>query len=84
MSLVSYVPGGFAEWFRWKSSSGLLDSRLAREPQSWNDLRTDAETKSIAELPPTLVARPAFAIWFVLVYPHRFTPATAKLIEDAL
>ena len=36
------------------------------------------------ELPPTLIKRPAFALWFILVYPHRFTPTIAKLIEDAL
>ena len=84
MSLVSYVPATFAEWYRWKSSDGVLDSRLPAEPQSWESLRTSAETISLDELPPTLRKRPAFALWFVLVYPHRFTRTTAKLIEDAL
>jgi len=84
MSFLSHAPASFAEWFRWESREGLLDSRLPGEPQSWESLRTSAETTSVAELPPTLVERPAFALWFVLVYPHRFTPATAKLIEDAL
>lgn len=84
MSLVSYVPANFAEWFRWKSSNGILDSRLPREPQGWESLRASAATVSVDELPPTLRKRPAFALWFVLVYPHRFTPATAKLIDDAI
>jgi hypothetical protein len=39
---------------------------------------------SLDELPPALVKRPAFALWFILVYPHRFTPTIAKLIEDAI
>jgi hypothetical protein len=84
MSLLAYAPNGFAEWFRWESSDGVLDSRLPGEPESWESLRTSAESTSVAQLPPTLVERPAFALWFVLVYPHRFTPAMAKLIEDAL
>jgi len=84
MSLLAYLPSSFAEWFRWESTDGVLDSRLPGEPQSWESLRTSAETMSVAQLPPTLVERPAFALWFTLVYPHRFTPAMAKLIEDAL
>ena len=84
ISLVSYVPANFSEWYRWNSSDGILDSHLPGEPQSWEALRTNAETISVEELPPTLRERPAFALWFVLVYPHRFTRATAKLIEDAL
>ncbi len=84
MSLVTYLPATFAEWYRWKSSDGVLDSRLPAEPQSWESLRTISETISLDELPPTLRKRPAFALWFVLVYPHRFTRTTAKLIEDAL
>lgn len=84
MSLLAYAPNSFAEWFRWESSDGVLDSRLPGEPESWESLRTSAESTSVAQLPPTLVERPAFALWFVLVYPHRFTPAMAKLIEDAL
>lgn len=84
MSLLSYVPANFAEWFKWHSSDGVLSSRLPGEPQSWELLRTSAETMAVEELPPTLLKRPAFALWFVLVYPHRFTPAIAKLIEDAI
>ena len=84
MSFVEFVPASSAEWFRWKSSDGVLSSRLPGEPQSWEALRTSAETISLDELPPTLVNRPAFALSFILVYPHRFTPAIAKLIEDAV
>jgi hypothetical protein len=82
--LTSYIPVTSAEWFRWRSSDGILDSHLAGEPQSWESLRNSAETLSVQELPPTLVKRPEFALWFILVYPHRFTPAVVKLIEDAL
>lgn len=84
MNLVDYVPANAAEWFRWRSSDGFLNSRLAGEPQSWEALRNNARNLSLEALPPTLVRRPAFALWYLLVYPHRFTPATAKLIDDAV
>ena len=84
MSFAAYAPANFPEWFRWESSDGPLTTALPGEPQSWEDLRVHAETISLGSLPPTLAKRPAFALWFVLVYPHRFTPAIAKLIEDAI
>jgi hypothetical protein len=84
MAFAAYVPANFSEWFRWESSDGLLSTNLPGEPQSWEELRTRAETIPLGELPPTLVKRPAFAVWFILVYPHRFGPAIAKLIDDAI
>ena len=84
ISLTSYVPATPSEWFRWQSSSGASTSSLPGEPQSWGALRTSAEITSLDATPSTLVKRPAFALWFILVYPHRFTPAVAKLIEDAV
>jgi hypothetical protein len=84
MAFAEYLPAKFSEWFRWESSDGVLSSRSPGEPQSWEALRTHAETTPLDKLPPTLAKRPAFALWFILVYPHRFTPALAKLIEDAV
>ncbi|PYV18754.1 MAG: hypothetical protein DMG21_03965 [Acidobacteria bacterium] len=82
--LVAYVPAKSHEWFRWRSSDGILNGGLPSEPESWEALRTHAETISFEGLPSTLVKRPAFALWFILVYPHRFTPPIAKLTEDAI
>ncbi len=84
MAFVAMLPASAPDWFQWESSDGTLTSGLPDEPQSWEALRTHAETMSFEELPPTLAKRPAFALWFILVYPHRFTPAVAKLIEDAV
>jgi hypothetical protein len=84
MALLSFIPANFGEWFRWRSSEGVLDSRLPGEPQSWASLRDAAETIFLDGLPPTLRKRPSFALWFALVFPHRFTPATARFIDDAV
>jgi len=84
MAFAAYVPASFPEWLRWESSDGVLSTTLPGEPQSWEALRTHAETMPIDDLPPALVRRPAFALWFILVFPHRFTPSLAKLIDDAI
>jgi hypothetical protein len=84
MAFAAYAPANSSEWFRWQSSDGVLGTSLPGEPQSWEALRAHAETIALEQLPPMLAKRPSFALWFILVYPHRFTPAVAKLIEDAV
>lgn len=84
MSFASYVPAAPHEWFRWRSADGALSAAFVPEPQSWEQLRTKAENIALEELPQTLVSRPAFALWFALVYPQRFTRPVAKLVEDAV
>lgn len=84
ISMVESVPEASADFFRWISSKGKMESRLAAEPQSWQELREAAKAISLESLPSTLRKRPAFALWFIMVFPHRFTRATAKLIEEAI
>jgi hypothetical protein len=84
LSLVEFVPAFPADWFRWESPEGVLASHFPGEPQSWESLRNSAGSVSVEGIPAAIRGRPAFAIWFLLVYPRQFTPASAKLIEDAL
>jgi hypothetical protein len=84
IQLSAYAPASAAEWYRWRSSAGALESRFAGEPQSWEKLRESAETLSFHNLPESLIARPEFAPWFMLVYPHRMTPELVMLVETAL
>lgn len=84
ISLVDYVPNSPSEWFKWKSDEGVLNSQLVKEPQSWTELMNHAKNVPIDSVPKGLAKRPAFLLWYVLVYPHRFTPATAKIIDDAI
>ena len=84
LNLSDYQPASAAEWLRWESQDGTLNSHLVDEPQSWEVLRRRADEAATDLLPLTLVKRPAFALWYLLVYPHRFTPAMAKITDDAL
>jgi len=84
LGLVDYIPASEAEWFRWKSKEGVLNNRLVDEPQSWQTLRARASAVATDSLPRSLLTRPAFVLWYVLVYPHRFTPVAAKVIDDAV
>lgn len=83
-SLKAFYPGQHWEWFRWRAKSGSLNSRFVGSPQSWAGLIREVEDVDIVVLPKHLRERPAFAVFFVLVYPHRFTREILKLIEKSL
>jgi len=83
-SLRAFHPGERWEWFRWRSESGSLDSRFVGCPRSWSALVREVNTVEVSALPELLRERPAFAVLFSLVYPHRFTRELLKLIEGSL
>jgi hypothetical protein len=83
-SFKAFYPGENWEWFRWRARTGSLNSRLLGSPQSWSGLIREVESVNTKELPRLLRERPAFAVFFVLVYPHRFTREILKLIEESL
>jgi hypothetical protein len=83
-SLKAFYPGEVWEWFRWRAETGALNSRFAGSPQSWSDLVSEVGNIDTQLLPRRLRERPAFAVFFALVYPHRFTREILKLIEDSL
>jgi hypothetical protein len=83
-ALRTFYPDDKWESFRWKSESGALNSRMAGSPQSWAALLQEVEAVDLTLLPALLRDRPAFGIFFILVYPHRFTREVLKLIESAL
>jgi hypothetical protein len=83
-TLKALYPSSDWEWLRWRAESGVLNSRFVGSPQSWSNLVREVENVDTSILPSQLRERPAFAVLFALVYPHRFTRELLKLIEDAL
>ncbi len=83
-SLKAFYPSEAWEWFRWRADNGALNSRFVGSPQSWSYLVSEVEKIDTNLLPRHLRERPAFAVFFALVYPHRFTREVLKLIEDSL
>jgi hypothetical protein len=78
-----FRPGEDWEWFCWKSKSGSLDQRMPKTPQSWAELVEKAEKESI-NLPMMLQERPHFALFFCIVFPHRFGVGCLRLIDRAI
>jgi hypothetical protein len=72
------------EWLRWRSSNAVLDTRSAPQPQSWKALLEESEDRSSITIPSELEQRPAFLLFFLLVYQHRFQPDSVKLLDHYL
>jgi hypothetical protein len=79
-----FTPATGWQWFRWRATDGSLDNRMPPKPQSWGELVQAAEDLDVSGVPALLRDRPAFLLSFLLVYPHRFSKETLKIIEDAV
>ena len=82
LSLVASVPQLPWEWFIWKSPSAVLTSTSAGQPQSWTALVMDAEKRDTSALPTLLHSNRDFVLFYLLVFPHRLTPETLRIIDD--
>lgn len=78
-----FRPGEDWEWFRWRAERGSLDHRMPNTPQSWGDL-LDAAENGPTGVPELLKDRPSFALFFGLVFPHRFGVELLRLIDRAI
>jgi len=81
LSLDSSIPQLKWEWFFWRSDSALLESCMPGQPQSWSKLVQESQHRDTSSLPALMLKYPTFLLFWLLVYPHRLTPATFALID---
>jgi hypothetical protein len=84
ISMDKSLPQVGWEWFHWNANSAIRSSSALDEPQSWEKLRTDANTIDVNGLPSMLRSSPKFFLCFLLTYPHRLTPESLFALETAL
>jgi len=81
---AAFRPAEDWQWFTWKSPHGALETLSPGTPQSWSALLKEAENFEKAEVPDLLKSEPVFALFFALVFPHRFQPGLLKVVEHAV
>jgi hypothetical protein len=84
VEFTKFRPSTEWEWFAWTAREGALETRFPTQRQSWSSLLKEAENRDIADIPRLLRDNPAFALFFAIVYPHRFCPGLLKVLEDAI
>lgn len=84
ISNVEFKPDAPWQIFRWHNLTGLETARFQTQTKSWADLRREAEVIDDSLIPSLLKRRPHIAPFFLLAYPHRFTPDVVKLIDQCI
>jgi hypothetical protein len=84
VQFTTFLPSTQWEWFTWTAHEGALQTRFPAERQSWSVLLSDAESRDVSRVPTALRENPAFALFFAIVYPHRFCPGLLRVLEEAI
>jgi hypothetical protein len=80
VNLAQFRPTKPHELLLWKCSDGKESSRWYARPESWASLRHEAEHDT-PEILPSVLQDPAFALMFLLVYPHRMSVALIRHLD---
>jgi hypothetical protein len=81
MILCEYRPRHKWHYLLWQSDEGKDHTWFFDAPQSWKKLSELANRKD-SILPQAICDRPEFLYFFLLVYPHRLTSESLRLIDE--
>ena len=69
-------------YYLWRCSEGDNLWQLPGVPEKWSNLLEKAQRRADDDLPDYLRHDASFLILFLIMYPHRFNPATAALLDS--
>ena len=81
MHCCEFVPAEKWGYFLWRCKKGEEQSRFPDQTQSWAELQKDYPD---VEFPKVLLRHPEFLPLFLVVYPHRLTPAFSWKVDMLL
>ena len=81
MTLCEYSPRHKWHYLLWQSDEGKDNTWFFDAPQSWKKLTELANHKD-STLPVVIYDRPEFLYFFLLVYPHRLTSESVRLLDE--
>ena len=82
LCFADFRPSEKWEIFRWRARTGRLHTKIPNSPQSWPDLIKSAD-EAPDDIPAVLAAKPEFAIFFAMVFPHRLSSGLLRAIDLA-
>jgi hypothetical protein len=80
LSLTEFKPNFVWQFLCWRVKEGEQIQQFCKEPQSWKELQKQAMDYALPDLPNTLKTT-FFPYFFFLMYPHRITRQSVKLID---
>jgi hypothetical protein len=82
---TEFHPETTEQFFHWRAEDGELRSAFFPQTQSWAALQADATAMAqAATVPLQLRSHPDFALFFLMVYPHRVRSDIVAFIDEAL
>jgi hypothetical protein len=81
LDMMSFQPDRAIDMLLWECSEGRESMRKPEREQSWAKLLSDSHEDRTAILPTVLIQNPDFALMFMLVYPHRLSPALVEFLD---
>lgn len=82
---AEFRPASPWQFCLWRSEEeGKLETVQPKMPQSWAELRDQAEQVDLSTIPELFQRYPELLLVFILTYPHRLTKDVAKFLDDRL
>ncbi len=85
VSFLRFKPKDPWMYYLWRSEKGNNIVSFANMPTDWTTLLHESRSRGDDdEVPDYLRSNPLFLLLFLIIYPHRFNPATAALLDASL
>ena len=82
LHFIEVIPDRSWELMLWRVTKGTWAQRMVPQPAKWSELR--AEANCAHRLPKWFAGVRHWLPYYLLVYPHRFTPGLVLGLDDAL
>jgi len=82
MQFTETIPDIAWQQVLWRIGKGTSYDHMVLRPTKWSELQEEASQKH--RLPHVFAGRLHLLPYFLLVYPHRFTPKLVLSLDDAL
>ena len=84
IDFVEYKTDEPWEFCLWHTETGKLAVHQPKFPQSWRELKEEANRIDLSYIPKIFVDNPIVLLLFLIVSPHRITKDVIKLLDDGL
>jgi hypothetical protein len=81
---AEFVPAELWQFCLWASEEGVLQTSEPKKPQSWGELKREADEVNTSRIPDIFQDHPEVLLIFVITYPHRLTKDVAKYLDNRI
>ena len=84
LNFISFEPGNFCEFYRWRSEVGTNKTVVPKRTQEWEKLKALSFKSEGTGIPPTIKNDPILLLLFLCVYPHRMNAEIMRWLDTQM